>query len=155
MSADVQGMTELKARLKAIRTKVAGPAAKAWQQAAVGIARSEVGSMTMPYSKGNLQGSIDAKRTATGKISSTNYKAVVVASYHSYFVDHGVKRHSMTARPATVKRRAAEGRTIFAPKSRKPHPGYKARPFRAKTATEAYKREPIREYVIKAWNEAA
>jgi len=153
MSADVQGVRELKARLKAIRTKVAGPAAKAWQQAAVDIARSKVGAMNMPYSKGNLQSSIDAKRTATGRVGSTNYKAVVVASYHSYFVDAGVVPHSMVNRKARPK--SAAGKTIFARAARKPHPGYKARPFRGRTAAEAYKREPVRDYVIKAWNEAA
>lgn len=152
--SNIQGADQLKARLKAIRTKVAGPAAKAWQAEAVGLARDYVGSMNMPYSDGNLLGSIDAKRTGTGKISSTNYKAVVVASYHSYFVSAGVKPHSMTARASTQRRAAKQGRTIFSRKGRK-HPGYKARPFRERTLMNAYDRHPVRDYVVKAWNEAA
>jgi len=151
--SNIVGADQLKARLKAIRTKVAGPAAKAWQAEAVGLGRSYVGSMNMPYSKGNLLGSIDAKRTGTGKISSTNYKAIVVASYHSYFVSAGVKPHSLTARSKRPK--SQRGRTIFAALARKRHPGYDARPFRNKTLMNAYERHPVRSYVVKAWNEAA
>lgn len=140
------GADDLRRRLKAIRTKVAGPAAKAWQADAVSIARDRVGAMQMPYSKGRLLNSIDAKRTGAGRVSSTNYKAVVVASYHAYFVDAGVVPHSL--------KRRAKGRTIFAPAARK-HPGYRARPFRVVTAAEAYKRNPVRDFVVKAWNGAA
>lgn len=150
----IVGADDLRARLKAIRTKVAGPAAKAWQAEAVDMARSAVGAMNMPYSDGNLYGSIDAKRTGTGRVSSTNYKAVVVASYHSYFVSAGVKPHSLGARASTERRAARQGRTIFSRKGRK-HPGYKARPFREKTLFGAYKKHPVRDYVVKAWNGAA
>ena len=153
MSTD--GIPELKARLKAIRTKVAGPAAKDWQAEAVKIARESVGGMTMPYSKGNLVNSIDAKRTKTGRVGSTNFKAIVVASYHSYFVDAGVKPHSLGARASTQRRAARQGRTIFSRAGRKRHPGYAARPFRSRTATEALRRKPIRPKIIDAWNGAA
>ena len=142
----VDGVAELKARLKAIRVNVAKPAGKEWADEAVLIARGRVGSMTMPYSKGALVASIRRK-------SATQKKAVVVAIYHSYFVDAGVVPHSMVNRKARPK--SAAGKTIFARAARKPHPGYKARPFRGKTATEALRRKPIRDKVIKAWNEAA
>lgn len=139
------GADDLKRRLKAIRTKVAGPAALAWQTDAVSIVRDRVGAMQMPYSKGNLVGSFDAKRSGSGRVSSTNYKAIVKGSFHSYFVDAGPEAHSIA--------RGSKG-TIFASAARR-HPGYAARPFRTATATEAYRRNPVRDYVIKAWNEAA
>lgn len=147
MTATLKGTDELKRRFKAIRTKVAGPAARAWQTDAVSIARGKVGAMQMPYAKGVLLNSIDAKRTATGRVGATTTKAVVVGSYHAYFVDSGVRQHS-------IARGAKHSRTIFASASRK-HPGYKARPFRVATATEAYRRNPVGEFVIKAWNGAA
>lgn len=155
MSASLVGADDLRARLKAIRTKAAGPAAKAWQAEAVDMARGYVSSYDMPYSKGRLLASIDAKRTKTGRLSSTNYKAVVVASYHAYFVSAGVKPHLLGPRASTQRRAARQGRTIFSRAARKRHPGYDARPFRQRTALGAYKKHPVRNYVIAAWNGAA
>ena len=150
------GADDLKARFKALQTKVIVPAGKEWAEEAAKIARARVGAMNMPYSGEQrskpqqvLLTSIEVKQ------SRSKQKFVVKGSYHAYFVDAGVKPHSMAARASTVKRRAEEGRTVFAPKSRKPHPGYDARPFRGATAKDALTKHPVTETVVKAWNEAA
>ena len=141
------GADALKARLKALHKDVIKPVHKAWADEAVKIARADVGGMSMPYSKaGHLLASIKRK-TATQK------HAVVVASYHAYFVDAGVKAHSLQRRKSRPKGNL--GRTIFAATARKPHPGYKARPFRAHAAQEAFRRTHPTDKVIAAWNRAA
>ena len=73
----------------------------------------------------------------------------MVAIYHAYFVDAGVKAHSL-------QRRTSRGdRTVFARSARKPHPGYAARPFRAKTTAEAFRRVDPLDKIVDAWNRAA
>ena len=155
MSATLVGADDLKARLKALRQGVFKPAAKAWAQEAADIARSEVGGMSMPYSGDNLKRSKpQAQLLPSIKVkSATMRKAVVVASYHSYFVDAGPKAHSLRARKSRPK--SGAGRTIFAATARKRHPGYAARPFRGKAAARAYEKHPVQDYVYKAWNGAA
>jgi hypothetical protein len=145
--SSIQGLDALKARLKALRKDVIKPVHKAWADEAVKIARADVGGMTMPYSKGrHLLGSIKRK-------TATQRKAVVVASYHAYFVDHGVVSHSLQRRKSRPK--GGFGRTIFAATARKPHPGYRARPFRVHAAEEAFRRTHPMDRVIAAWNGAA
>ena len=145
--SNLQGLDGLKARLKALRKDVIKPVHKAWADEAVKIARADVGGMTMPYSKGrHLLGTI-RRKTASQK------RAVVVASYHAYFVDAGTKPHSLQRRKSRPKGRL--GRTIFAATARKPHPGYRARPFRVHAATEAFRRTHPMDRVIAAWNGAA
>jgi hypothetical protein len=58
----------------------------------------------------------------------------VVGSFHAYFVNAGVKPH-----------------TVFGRR----HPGYKARPFRVEAAREAYDRQVNVDPIYKAWNDAA
>ena len=149
MSTD--GIAELKARLKAIRVNVAKPAGKEWADEAVLIARGRVGVDADAVLQGRparLRPSGARRATAAARPSwspSTTPTSWTLAS----------SRTRMKARASTVRRASAEGRTIFARAGRKPHPGYKARPFRGRTAAEALKRKPIRDKVVKAWNEAA
>lgn len=144
------GADDLKARFKALQTKVIVPAGKAWAEEAAQIARSRVGSMNMPYSgqqahRAKPQTSL--LPSITVKKSRSKQKFVVVGSYHAYFVDAGVKPHSLQRRAAS--------RTIFAPAARKQHPGYRARRFRGPAASGALAKHPVSETVVKAWNEAA
>jgi hypothetical protein len=151
----LKGGPELRARLKAISTNVFKPAGKDWADETARIASGMVGSMNMPWSGYNERRAKPQMRLLPSirRKSATAKKAVVVASYHAYFVDAGVKSHSMTRRSARLTSRT--GRTIFAAAARKPHPGYPARPFRVKAATEALRRKPVRDKLITAWNEAA
>ncbi len=143
----LQGADELRARLKAIRSGVFKPVGKDWADETAKIARSKVPNRNTRWSTGRLHDSIRRK-------SATMKKAVVVAHYSAYFVDAGVKPHMMTPRKATLARHARQG-TIFARKSRKMHPGYRARPFRASSAREALRKHPVLDRVTAAWNEAA
>ena len=142
------GASDLKARFKALQTNVIVPAGKEWAEEAAKIARSRVGSMNMPYSgyprkkpQASLLPSITVRK------SRSKQKFIVEGSYHAYFVDAGVKQHSLQRRSAS--------KTIFAPAARKPHPGYAARRFRGAAASGALAVHPVSETVVKAWNEAA
>ena len=77
--------------------------------------------------------------------TATQRKAVIGGHYSAYFVDAGVKPHSMN------KRAKGQDRTVFAKK----HPGYRARPFRARMAHEALRRNPMAESLIAEWNRSA
>lgn len=156
MSASLVGADDLRARLKAIRQNVFKPMARDWADEATRIGRDKVNAMNMPYSGYGEKRSKPQARLLPSirRKTATMRKAVVVGSYHAYFVDAGVKPHSLKARPSTVNRAARQGRTIFSRAGRK-HPGYAARPFRGATAVEAYRKHPAGEAVVKAWNEAA
>lgn len=150
------GADALKARFKALQDKVIVPAGKAWAEEAAKVARARVSAMNMPYSdyprkkpQQVLLPSIAVKK------SRSKQKFVVKGSYHAYFVDAGVKPHSLGARSSTLARQSSEGRTIFSRAGRKPHPGYRARPFRGASAKAALAEHPVSETVVKAWNEAA
>jgi hypothetical protein len=150
------GADALKARFKALQTNVIVPAGREWAEEAAKIVRSRVGAMNMPYSDyPRKKPQPVLLRSVSVRKSRSKQKFVVEGSYHAYFVDAGVKQHSMAARSSTMKRAASEGRTIFAPKSRKPHPGYAARRFRGAAASGALAIHPVSETVVKAWNEAA
>ena len=134
------------ARLKALRKDVFKPAVKLWGDEAARIARNDLSSDSMPYSKGVLVKSIRRK-------SATQYKGVVVGWYHGYFVDAGVKPHSLRSRKSRPK--SGLGRTIFAATARKGHPGYPARPWRGAATAGALRKYPVLDIVIEAWNKAA
>lgn len=143
MSKYLKGTPEFKARLKAIATNTFKPAGKDWADEAVRLGHSRVGSYHMPYAKGVLVPSIRRKEASAKR-------ARVVASFHAYFIDAGVRPHSIAKGS-----RLRSKRTVFAPRARKPHPGFRARPFRDWMAREALRRKPMSEALIKAWNEAA
>jgi hypothetical protein len=152
------GADDLKARFKALQDKVIVPAGKAWAEEAAKVARARVSAMNMPYSGEQARRSKPQQillPSIAVKKSRSKQKFVVKGSYHAYFVDAGVKQHSMAARSSTMKRAAGEGRTIFSRAGRKPHPGYGARPFRGASAKAALAEHPVSETVVKAWNEAA
>jgi hypothetical protein len=143
MVANLQGADQLKARLKAVHLAFK-PLGRQWADTAVELARPRlpVRSASMRagdgHSPGRLHGSI-RRLTATQKV------AKVGAHYTAYFIDAGVKPHSMT------KRAAGQDRTVFAAK----HPGYRARPFRVYIAHESLRRHPMAETIIAEWNRGA
>ncbi len=137
----LSGSAEFRARLKAIAaTKVFKPVGRKWADETVRLQRSEVPNRNTRWSKGRLHDSIRRK-------SATMNRATVVGHYSAYFVDAGVKPHSL-------QRRKKASRTVFSSRA-KGHPGYKARPFRAKSARLALERNPMSAEVIALWNRAA
>lgn len=151
MSA-MKGAAELRRRIKAIAaTKIFKPIGREWADEAVKLGRSRVPNRNTRYSKGRLHDSIRRK-------SATSRRAVVTAFYDAYFVDAGVKPHSLKSRASRPKgrgRAAQFQRSVFARTARKGHPGYRARPFRAWMAREALRRKPMSAELIDAWNKAA
>lgn len=143
------GKQQLQARMKAIGKDVFKPAGKKWADEDVRLMRQRVPNRNTRWSKGKLHDSFRRK-------SATAKKAVVTGRYTSYFVDAGPKPHSMQRRKSRPKGSQGRlGRTIFAATARKGHPGYRARPFRARSAQDALRKYPMSEQVIKVWNRAA
>lgn len=138
MSA-LKGADDLGKRLKALRKDVFKPAVRLWADAATGIARADVPDRNTRWSKGRLHDSIRRK-------TATQYKGVVVGHFTGYFVDAGVRPHSLQRR---------KSRTIFSSQARKGHPGYPARPWRGHATHEALRRHPVLDQCIAAWNKAA
>jgi hypothetical protein len=99
----------------------------------------------VPYRTGNLRGSI-RRRNATAK------KAVVVGHYSAFFIDAGVVPHTITAKGRGLSFKV-DGRSVFAKKVN--HRGFKARPFRAKSAGEARDEVVNKDALVKAWNDGA
>ncbi len=143
MASSLQGADQLQARLKALRKDVFKPAARLWADEAVKVARASVPNRDTRYSKGKLHDSIRRK-------SATQQKAVVVGFYTGYFVDAGVRPHSLKRG-----RTKPHQRTIFGSAARKQHPGYLARPWRGHATAVALQRHPVLDQVILAWNKAA
>lgn len=147
MSAFLKGAPELQARFKALHKDFLKPLGKDWASEVVRLSQAAVPNRNTRWSKGRLHDSIRVK-TATQK------KAVVVGWYSAYFVDAGVKPHDLGQRRTTLNKAAREGRTVFARAGRK-HPGYPARPFRARVNAAARRKYSVLERVIKVWNDAA
>lgn len=141
--ANLQGADDLKRRLKAVRLAFK-PIGRRWADTAVDLGRPKLPTRPASmwagdrHAPGRLAGSIKRK-------SATQRKAVVSAHYTAYFIDAGVKPHSM------AKRGKGQDRTVFAKK----HPGYKARPFRSYIAHESLRRNPMAETLIEEWNRSA
>ena len=145
MASSLKGSPELKARLKAVRLsfKAIG---RIWADTAV-----DLGHPKLPVRKSSMRaGDKHAPgrlRASIRRTAATQRAAKVGAHYTAYFIDAGVKPHSMSKRTPGVK----QDRTVFAKK----HPGYKARPFRAYIAHESLRRNPMAETLIEEWNRSA
>jgi hypothetical protein len=132
----LQGSDDLKKRLKALKLAFK-PIGKAWADEGVVIGRPmlPIRPSSMKAGDGHAPGRLhDSLR----RKSATQTKAVIAAHYTGYFIDAGVKPHHVG--------------TIF---SKKMHPGYKARPWRARMAHEALRRQPPLDQLVKQWNDAA
>jgi hypothetical protein len=142
MASRLKGSPELKARLKAVRQSFKPIGAKwADKTASIypGMAPTRPATMRAGdgHAPGRLRGSFVVKKR-------TAYKAVVGGHYSAYFVNKGVKAHSMQ------KRAAGQDRTVFAKK----HPGYTARPFLKRGAWQSLDRFPMSDTLIGEWNKA-
>ena len=137
--SNLRGKEELKARLRAISQSFK-PIGRTWADETVKAARPKV-----PVKTGRLRGSF-RRRNATMK------RATVVGHYTQYFIDAGVVPHTIKAKKA--KGLVFQGRsgTVFARQVH--HRGFRARPFRRRSAQEGLERTPMADIVIHEWNTA-
>jgi hypothetical protein len=136
----LKGAPALKRRLKAIRESFK-PIGRNWADDTARIARSKV-----PVRTGRLRKSIRRK-------NASQRKATVAAHFTAFFIDPGTKAHDIKARKAGTLVFQGRGGTIFAKKVHKR--AYKGKPFRKEAATEALRRNPMAEELIRQWNQAA
>lgn len=146
--SELRGADDLK-RALAAAAKSWRPMGKRWADEAIRVGQPMVpvrpSSMRAGdgHAPGRLRGSFE-RNTPRGRT------AIVRAHYTAYFIDAGVKPHSM--QPRRSRPTSGAGRTIFSSFARKGHPGYRARPFRQRMAEEALRRAPLDEAIIEAWN---
>lgn len=141
MASGLKGTPQLQRRLKAIK-QVFKPLARQWGKTDVQIMRTEV-----PVQTGRLRKSFRVT-------SVTLKKARVGGHFTAYFVDAGPKPHTITAKGRSrLVFKARSGATIFARQVH--HRGYRARPFRQRSADEALRRTPAAKECIDLWNRAA
>lgn len=144
----LRGADDLK-RALAAAAKSWRPIGKKWADEAIKVGQPmvPVRSSSMRAGDGHAPGRLRAsfeRNTPRGR------KAVVKAHYTAYFIDAGVKPHSMQSRKSRPT--SGAGRTIFSSFARKDHPGYRARPFRQHMADEGLRRAPLDDAIIEAWN---
>lgn len=144
----LKGADDLKRALKAA-AQAWRPMGKRWADEAIKVGQPmvPVRSSAMRAGDGHEPGRLRAsfeRNTPRGRT------AVVRAHYTAFFIDAGVKPHSMRSRKSRPT--SSAGRTIFSSFARKDHPGYKARPFRQHMADEGLRRAPLGDAIIDAWN---
>jgi hypothetical protein len=140
---NLKGTEDFKRRLKAVSLAFK-PIGRRWADTAV-----DIGTPLLPVRPGSMRAGDKHEpgrlRRSIRRKAATQRKAVVAAHFTAYFIDAGVKPHSMT------KRSKGQDRTVFAPK----HPGYRSRPFRGHIAHESLRRHPMAETLIGEWNAGA
>jgi hypothetical protein len=136
----LQGASQLRARLKAIKT-VFKPAGRQWADATAAAAKRYV-----PVKTGKTRASI-RRRNASQK------KASVVGFYPVNFIDAGTKAHTIKPRHRKALKFSEGGRPIFRKKVHKP--AQAARPFKKRAADEGLRRVDIIRDLIELWNQAA
>lgn len=135
----VTGATQLRARWKAIGLAFK-PLGKKWADDTVHLAQARVAVRT------------GATRRSIRRKSATQKRAVVEARWGARFIEHATRGHDIKPHKARVLRWEASG-TIFA--KRVHHPGTRAQPFLEPAAKESLRKNPMRDEVLKAWNQAA
>ncbi len=135
----LQGADQLQARLKALRQDVFKPAGKRVGRRGRRDPReaSRAGGRQLPA------GAPAATRRRSGARPRRKRKAIVVAHYTAYFVDAGVKPHSLAHRQS---HRGASGQARpddLRPEGRKPHPGYAPGPSGRLPPVRRCARNPI------------
>jgi hypothetical protein len=137
----LRGGTELRRRLKAIRT-VFKPIGRNWAEDTVRLASSRVRTRT-----GKTKRSIRVK-------NASMRKAAVEAKHGARFLEAGTVPHELTPRKFTaMKFTPKSGGVRFTKRAR--HPGMRSQPFLRESAREALARNPMAEELIRLWNAAA
>lgn len=139
MATGLIGGPELRRRLEAIKTTFK-PVGQKWSRNTKSAAISHT-----PVRTGRLRKSY--------RIRTTNTTSTVRAHFTAYFVDKGPKPHDIKPRKAPVLAFTKGGQTIFARKVS--HPGYRARPYRDKSAIEGMRQTSMADELVGLWNGAA
>lgn len=127
-------------RLKALRLSFK-PIGKKWADDFV-----HLGKPRIPVATGKT-------RRAMRVRNASQRRATVVGSHVAYFIDKGPKAHDIKPRKFSALKFQKGGSTLFARQVH--HRGYRARPFRQRTADEAMRRNPMAKTVVDAYNKAA
>jgi hypothetical protein len=136
----LKGGNDLRNRLKALKLAFK-PIGRQWGRNTV-----KAGRPMVPIQTGRLRKSLRVT-------SASQKKARVGGHYTGYFIDAGVKPH--TIKPKGSGSLVFRGRhgTIFAKKVN--HRGFRARPFRKRMAQEGLRQTPMAQTLIDQWNDAA
>lgn len=136
----LQGASELRARLRAIRT-VFKPAGRQWADETARIAKTLVRVRT-----GKTRASI-RRRNASQR------RATVVGNYPVNFIDAGARAHDIEAKPGHTLKFSAGGQSLF---RKKVHKGRQApHPFKKRAAEAGLRKVDILGDLIDLWNRAA
>lgn len=160
--ADIQGLPQLQARLRAISPAQGG--GKLMQR--LGLRTVREAKLMVPRKTGNLGRSIRLTRYTT-----TEALVTAGANYAAY-VELGTKPHEITPRakkalrwaataagrrltgsPRVAAQRGQLGGVVFA--KRVHHPGTKAQPYLFPGAVKAIEKSGLATEIIKSWNGAA
>jgi hypothetical protein len=126
--------------MKAIKT-VFKPVGRRWADDTVTLAKRYV-----PKSTGKTERSI-RRRNASMK------RATVQAAYNARILMAGSKPHDIKPRKMQAMKFNVAGQPRFSKKVR--HPGHRKNDFAKKAATEALRKNPMAEELVRQWNEAA
>ena len=153
MSAEIQGIPQLRARIEAIK-----PNEKLLRTIALSAVREQ--KLLAPRKTGNLGRSIHL-----GAVTATRAETIASADYAAY-VEQGTRAHEIRPKARKALRWAASagdarltgtprkgGRVRFA--KRVQHPGTKAQPFMLPGAKTAIEGAGLKAVVEKAWSDAA
>lgn len=135
----LQGASQLRARLKAIRT-VFKPVGRDWADETVRLARA-----TVPVRTGHTRASIRRK-------NASQKKASVQAVYTAVFVQQGTKAHTIKPKKARTLRFTIGRQAVFSKKVN--HPRTTANPFGKRAGAKALHKADLLKDLIELWNRA-
>lgn len=148
----LRGGAELQSRLDNLAMTFFDVAER-WQREAIAVARPRIPQRTGATRRSLRAIPVGAKTKNARGGRAALLQARVEGSYVGYFIDRGVKPHTIEPkRKRALRWEGAEG-TIFA--TRASHPGYRRRPFRARMAREGLRRTPMAQALVDRWNEGA
>ena len=140
--SNLQGSTQLKARLKAIK-QTFRPIGRKW---ATSTARSARLGASFTDRSGKGRKSIRVK-------SASTKRATVTATYYMAILDKGSKQYTIVPKKKPKLVFQAGGNTVFAKKVTKP--AQRGLGYAKRAADKAMRENPMAEELIKLWNSAA
>lgn len=135
----LQGADGLKRRLEAVQ-HVQPKISRGWAEATIEALKPNIPVRT---GKGRASLKVASADDDGAEITALDYVAIL---------DQGAAAHDIMPSSASVLRFDVEGRTQFAPKVHKPQ--QRGLGFAVKAATEGFRRAPMSDAVIDAWNRA-
>jgi len=138
--ATLKGGRELRRRMKAIKT-VFKPVGRRWADDTVKLAKRYV-----PKDTGKTERSIRRK-------NASMKRATVQAAYQARILMAGSKAHDIRPKKMRAVKFNVAGQPRFA--KRVKHPGHGKSDFAKRAASEALRKNPMAEELIRQWNQAA